>query len=84
MNDNTADSIAAEVTGEYWVEKDTGQEQPARSAVARLAYHLYEIRGRQDGHDVEDWLRAEDMLAHGAVPARRYATVFSDSEGQSA
>jgi Protein of unknown function (DUF2934) len=23
------------------------------------AYELYEERGREDGHDVEDWLRAE-------------------------
>jgi len=23
------------------------------------AYELYEQRGREDGHDLEDWLRAE-------------------------
>jgi hypothetical protein len=23
---------------------------------------LYESRGRQDGHDIEDWLRAEQEL----------------------
>jgi hypothetical protein len=23
------------------------------------AYELYEARGREDGHDVEDWLEAE-------------------------
>ncbi len=26
------------------------------------AYALYEERGKQDGHDVEDWLRAEAEL----------------------
>jgi Protein of unknown function (DUF2934) len=27
------------------------------------AYQLYEARGRQDGHDEEDWLRAEEEIA---------------------
>jgi Protein of unknown function (DUF2934) len=27
--------------------------------IRRRAYELYEERGRADGHDVEDWLRAE-------------------------
>jgi hypothetical protein len=26
------------------------------------AYELYEQRGREDGHDLEDWLRAESEL----------------------
>ena len=26
---------------------------------ARLAYDLYEKRGRADGHDIEDWVAAE-------------------------
>jgi hypothetical protein len=31
------------------------------------AYELYEQRGRKDGHDVDDWLRAEAEVAHAAV-----------------
>jgi len=27
--------------------------------IRRLAYELYEQRGSQDGHDLDDWLRAE-------------------------
>jgi len=27
--------------------------------IRRRAYELYEQRGREDGHDQEDWLRAE-------------------------
>lgn len=27
--------------------------------ISRRAYELYEARGCEDGHDVEDWLRAE-------------------------
>jgi len=28
------------------------------------AYELYEQRGREDGHDFEDWLRAEEEIVH--------------------
>jgi Protein of unknown function (DUF2934) len=27
------------------------------------AYELYEARGRENGHDMEDWLRAESEMA---------------------
>jgi Protein of unknown function (DUF2934) len=30
--------------------------------VAELAYLLYEQRGREDGHDVEDWIQAEQTV----------------------
>ena len=30
--------------------------------IRRRAYELYELRGREDGHDIEDWLRAESEL----------------------
>lgn len=34
------------------------------------AYELYENRGREDGHDVEDWLQAEaEVAGKGAMPA---------------
>lgn len=29
------------------------------------AYELYEERGRTDGHDMNDWLRAESEVASG-------------------
>jgi len=31
--------------------------------IRRRAYELYERRGREDGHEVEDWLQAEAELA---------------------
>ena len=34
--------------------------------IAQRAYELYEQRGRQDGHDLEDWVKAERELS-GAV-----------------
>ena len=34
--------------------------------IARRAYELYEQRGRQEGRDVEDWVKAEQQLAGAA------------------
>lgn len=30
--------------------------------VEKKAYELYEKRGRQDGHDLEDWLEAQKLV----------------------
>ena len=35
--------------------------------IRRRAYELYESRGREDGHDVDDWLRAETETTGTAV-----------------
>ncbi|HYY69537.1 MAG TPA: DUF2934 domain-containing protein [Terriglobales bacterium] len=35
--------------------------------IRRRAHELYEQRGRQDGHDVEDWLRAEGEVMQKAT-----------------
>lgn len=34
--------------------------------IARRAYELYEQRGRQEGGDLEDWLKAEQQLVGAA------------------
>jgi hypothetical protein len=57
----------------------TANNRPARRAaqrqtitdveIARRAYDLYLARGREDGHDVEDWLQAERELS-GPTRAR--------------
>jgi Protein of unknown function (DUF2934) len=61
----TRSDIAAALTGEGSMTKDTGgRERPSRDEIARLAYHFYETRGRRDGQDVDDWLAAEQELAH--------------------
>jgi hypothetical protein len=39
--------------------------------IARRAYELYESRGRKDGHDLEDWLRAETEIAGLAAKAAK-------------
>ena len=33
--------------------------------IRRRAYELYEERGREDGHDVDDWLHAEAEIGTG-------------------
>jgi len=40
-------------------------EQQIRSR----AYQLYEERGREDGHELEDWLRAEAELSRMVAKA---------------
>jgi hypothetical protein len=35
--------------------------------IRRRAYELYEFRGREDGHDLDDWLLAEDEILGSAV-----------------
>jgi hypothetical protein len=34
--------------------------------ISRRAYELYEQRGRQEGRDLEDWLKAEQQLVGAA------------------
>jgi hypothetical protein len=62
MNANVASALATYLTGERWMAKDTTQRNPSHDEIAHLAYQLYEVRGRQDGHDVADWRLAEDRL----------------------
>jgi hypothetical protein len=37
--------------------------------IRRRAYELYVARGREDGHDLEDWLRAESEITGTAAQA---------------
>ena len=43
-------------------ERRIQQEALDPAEIARVAYALYEQRGREDGHDLEDWLKAEDLV----------------------
>ena len=61
----TLSELAARLTGEAVMSKDTGsRERPTRDEIARLAYHFYELRNRQNGRDLDDWHAAEAQLAH--------------------
>jgi hypothetical protein len=41
-------------------------ERVTEGDIARRAFELYCDRGREDGHDVDDWLNAERELHDGA------------------
>ncbi len=34
------------------------------AAIRRRAFELYEACGRVDGHELDDWLRAEEEIKH--------------------
>jgi hypothetical protein len=38
------------------------QEFELEYQIRLRAYELYETRGQEDGHEVEDWLRAEEEV----------------------
>ena len=55
--------IQAALTGERMTTHYTGgRERPSQGEIARLAYCFYEMRGRREGHDVDDWVSAEREL----------------------
>ena len=57
--------ILAVLTGETLVGHDVGgRGWPSADEIAVLAYSFYENGGRQNGHDLDDWLAAERQLRH--------------------
>jgi hypothetical protein len=40
------------------------QEFELEYQIRLRAYQLYEARGRKGGHDLDDWLRAEEEITH--------------------
>ena len=47
----------------------TGSEAVAEEEIRRRAYELYEERGREGGHELDDWLRAEAEINGSADQA---------------
>ena len=46
--------------------------QPSFDAIAMRAYLLFEARGGQHGHDIEDWLQAQnELMAPAKAPKRK-------------
>jgi hypothetical protein len=44
------------------LENDPRQQQPNPEEIRNRAHEIYERRGREPGHDVDDWLEAEREL----------------------
>jgi hypothetical protein len=61
--------MATEVQKKPPANLTTYSKQVFEEEIRRLAYQLYEERGREDGHDVDDWLRAETELTEAVVKA---------------
>jgi hypothetical protein len=55
MNENSPKKSPTSVTREP-------QEVELEHQISLRAYELYEARGREDGNDSEDWLRAEEEI----------------------
>lgn len=47
----------------------SGEPQNLEEDIRRLAYQFYELRGREDGRDLDDWLRAEKEITHKSTGA---------------
>ena len=53
------------------------KRDPIREAIANRAYELFLARGRAHGHDVDDWIAAENELMdrrQAPAPRRRPPT----------
>jgi len=46
---------------------NVGTDRNLEEEIRRRAYALYEQRGREDGHDLDDWLHAEAELTAQAM-----------------
>lgn len=62
--------------GMLFKRKTNAQPTPAAvpdpQEVARVAYELYEQRGRADGRDFDDWVEAETIVRRRVVRKRRF------------
>lgn len=58
-------------TGAKSAKGASGGPQKLEEEIRRRAYELYELRGHEDGHEMEDWLRAEEEIK--AQPRRHVA-----------
>ena len=53
-----------------------------RELIARRAYEIYEERGRFDGDDINDWLRAEAEVKSALRPEKRRSATPRVRAGQ--
>jgi hypothetical protein len=51
--------MAKDATKKSSVPTTTNVGSSLEEEIRHLAYQLYEERGREDGHDLDDWLSAE-------------------------
>ena len=65
LTEAAAEKLTADeqrIAAELRAHQASGHAEPQpnlEEEIRRRAYELYEKRGREDGHDLDDWLRAE-------------------------
>lgn len=67
----TVAELMNRVTGASFMGKDTGGRRIDDAEIRARAYELYRDRGEEHGHDVDDWLRAEEEIErqyHWQIP----------------
>jgi hypothetical protein len=47
----------------------TESSSDLQEKIRRRAYELYEQRGREDGHDLDDWFQAESEITQTKLKA---------------
>ena len=55
----------------------TSHRQGLENQIGRRAQELYEARGREEGHELDDWLRAEEEITRKNVPMSQESTETS-------
>ena len=61
---------------------ESDEQSDLREMIARRAYEIYEERGRCDGDDINDWLRAEVEVKSALRPERRRSATLRLRAGQ--
>ena len=69
----------AQVSAENY---ESGGQSDLRELIARRAYEIYEERGRCDGDDLNDWLRAEAEVKSSLRPEKRRSAAPRVRAGQ--
>jgi hypothetical protein len=44
-----------------------GDPQGLKFEIRQRAFELYQERGREEGHELDDWLRAEEEITSGKI-----------------
>jgi Protein of unknown function (DUF2934) len=57
-------------------------ERDKKEQIEKKAFEIYESRGREGGHEVEDWAEAERQVAETGTPEESTPRQFSSETGQ--
>jgi Protein of unknown function (DUF2934) len=57
-------SRAVEMNPTSPIQQNVTLTEPLRERIEQRAYELYEARGSEPGHEMEDWTKAEAEILH--------------------